>query len=214
MTADLRQILTAVEHDLRGIASVVAGQAKLLAGHGEPTGDGPTALELLQRAATRLEQLALDANALADWGAPRECEARQWRVIPIGPLVDSAAGETGTIERATGSREAWRRRLVRVSSDGAFEDALGVLWELAQREADGPIGCRGRVDAGDCEIYFGSPPGIDWAARRDAGTEGRDVRFLVASTVLAAHGATVWRGPNDTGIGVSVPLAATKLPAP
>jgi hypothetical protein len=206
---EISDVLGAVEHDVRGVAATIGGMARMLADGKLSHDDQRSAFERLQRASARLDALASDAQTLASWMVPGSADQRAWRLAALGPIVEGVIGDGEEITVSADQLDRWRRGLVRISDDNAFEDAVRSLYTLACREQGAAVACRVRLVASSCDVFFDSDSAEGWddpTARAPLDVHSGGLKPFVALAVFAAHGVTTWRGPGSHGVGLTVPL--------
>jgi hypothetical protein len=203
-----REVLAAVEHDIRGVAATVGAIGRLLADGRLPKTEEPALFERLTRLAARLETLAADAQTLSNWLDPGVANRVTWLTMPVGPLIESVFGGSG-ITVPSHDAGVWRQNLVRASDDGALERALGTMRDHAALEGRNGAGWLALPHDAGCDLVntSSSAPPVEM---RVPFVKPRNASLLAALAVLAAHGVSVWRGPDGEDLGLSIP---TERPA-
>ena len=161
----ITDVLGVVEHEVRGVAATVGTLATLLADGRLPQAEQRNAFQRLQRASARLEALSVDAQALSDWTITDSAPERQWRLASLSALIEGTLGETdeGPPYRGAGHQaDGWRKTLVRITADTAFEDAVRALYDVCSREQGTPVSCQVRLVSLWCEVFFGPASVQGW----------------------------------------------------
>jgi hypothetical protein len=215
----ITDVLGVIEHEVRGVAATVGTLATLLADGRLPQAEQRNAFQRLQRASARLEALSADAQALSDWTITDSAPERQWRLASLSALIEGTLAETDEsrlIVSPAQQSDGWRKTLVRVTADTAFEDAIRALYHVCSREQGTPVSCQVRLVSPRCEVFFGPASVQGWddpRVRVPVEVISGGLKPFVALAVLAGHGVDVWRFPGGDGIGLSIPIAPADAPA-
>jgi hypothetical protein len=214
----ITDVLAVIEHEVRGVAATVGTLATLLADGRLPQAEQRNAFQRLQRASARLEALSVDAQALSDWTITDSAPERQWRLASLSALIEGSLGETDEARLivAPGEADLWRKTLVRITADTAFDDAIRALYNVCSREQGTPVSCQVRLVSLWCEVFFGPASVQGWddpRVRVPIEVIAGGLKPFVALAVLAGHGVAVWRFPGGDGIGLSIPVSSPDIPA-
>ena len=207
--------LSVLAHELRSPAAVIAGYAHMLSEERLSDEDRRKAFVQISRAAERVALIAQQTADIARWlatdGLPPGEPVRL--SVVLGDAVARRADPSSVSIELTPEADAV---LIRIMDRAAFSAALGTIIDAVSREAgEGGVRLKARVasSTGTCDLLVGEallldrddpvaeepPPSFAFGAQGGLG-----LAFVVAATVLAAHGGRLWTiGASRKIIGIS-----------
>ncbi len=216
MRVELPRLLSVFAHELRGPLSIIQGYLRLMLRQRDASHSETPMIRAMLDATGRLAALGRQASNVAIWANPTPTATAG--SVSIATLAEKAAALVPSALTAVALDAAAGLETVQTSDADALAGALAALAESTSRDANGPVRLAGRSERGQNAFTFqlrataaeGAADGAPAPPRAttiafDRG--GFGLSLVLASYVLAAHGAQVHAADDGQGLDVRLQKA-------
>jgi signal transduction histidine kinase len=215
---DWSRTMTLLSHEVRSPATVILGYARMIREGRLDDATRAQAMLQIEQAAARIAAIGRQASGLAKW-LSRDGHASSPATVPLRALLADVLPQAGTPSLVSVEVEpAAESTGLSVSDRGAVVAAIaGVIDLVCADVPHTPVRVLGRRHAGDAwfELIIGPTarlaalaapnpqPAKPFAADRRGGL---GLSLILASTVIEAHGGTIWTAGSPPELwGITMP---------